>query len=58
VSRVAELERTQRQEDVDAEHKPTGAGSPSYVWRRNGGEWLIVVNRTPPSTAPMLGPSG
>ncbi|MGH3317501.1 MAG: SgcJ/EcaC family oxidoreductase [Nocardioidaceae bacterium] len=34
-----------RQQYVDSDHKPTGAGSPSYVWRRTGGDWLIVVGQ-------------
>ena len=26
-------------------NQPTGAGRPSYVWRRIDGEWLIVVGQ-------------
>lgn len=52
-ARVAELERSQRQEDcegvgsavVDGDNRPAGAGRPSYLWRRVDGEWLIVAGR-------------
>jgi uncharacterized protein (TIGR02246 family) len=47
-----------RQQYVDADHKPTGAGSPSYVWRRNGAEWLIVVGQNTTFDSALLEPSG
>lgn len=46
-----------RQQYVDSDHKPTGAGSPSYVWRRNGGEWFIVVGQNTTVDSTLLEPS-
>ena len=34
-----------RQEYTDHAGKATGAGLPSYVWRRAGGSWLIVTGQ-------------
>ena len=33
------------QQYVDGNNQPTGAGRPSYVWRRVDGDWLIVVGQ-------------
>ena len=33
------------QQYVDGSNQPTGAGRPSYVWRRVDGDWLIVVGQ-------------
>lgn len=33
------------QQYVDRSNQPTGAGRPSYVWRRVDGDWLIVVGQ-------------
>lgn len=30
---------------TSAQNQPTGAGRPSYVWRRVDGDWLIVVGQ-------------
>jgi uncharacterized protein (TIGR02246 family) len=46
-----------RQQYIDSDHKPTGAGSPSYVWRRTGEDWLIVVGQNTTVDSALLGPS-
>ena len=33
------------QQYVDGAGSPTGAGLPTYVWRRRGGSWLIVAGQ-------------
>ncbi len=40
-----------RQHYVDATGERTGAGLPSYVWRRRGDEWKIVVGQN--TTVPV-----
>lgn len=39
-----------RQQYVDLQGNPTGAGLPSYVWRRTDGTWRIVTGQN--TTAP------
>lgn len=34
-----------RQQYVDLVGNPTSAGLPSYVWRRAGGDWRIIVGQ-------------
>lgn len=43
-----------RQQYVDSDQQPTSAGSPSYVWRRNGGDWLIVVGQNTAADGALL----
>jgi hypothetical protein len=53
IALVAELERSQQQEDVEgflALFAPTavwvnGAGSPTYLWSRADGTWKIVAGQ-------------
>ncbi len=47
-----------RQQYVDSDLQPTSAGSPSYVWRRSGGDWLIVVGQNTAVDSALLEPSG
>jgi uncharacterized protein (TIGR02246 family) len=47
-----------RQQYFDSDHKPTNAGSPTYVWRRTSGQWLIVVGQNTMFDSPLLEPSG
>jgi uncharacterized protein (TIGR02246 family) len=46
-----------RQQYVDSEQQPTSAGSPSYVWRRSGGDWLIVAGQNTVADTALLEPS-
>jgi len=46
-----------RQQYVDSDLQPTSAGSPSYVWRRSGGGWLIVVGQNTAVDSDLLEPS-
>ena len=46
-----------RQQYFDSDHRPTAAGSPTYVWRRTGGDWLIVVGQNTAVDSALLEPS-
>lgn len=43
-----------RQHYVDRAGNPTAAGLPSYVWRRNGGMWQIIVGQNTTTEAPNV----
>jgi len=45
------------QQYVDSDQQPTGAGSPSHVWRRNGGDRHIVVGQNTAVDSALLEPS-
>lgn len=43
-----------RQQYVDRAGNPTAAGLPSYVWRRKGGIWQIMVGQNTATEAPVV----